>query len=150
MAVEAKQRPPVEFLGGSGYKIQTEEMSVPTQRIGAPAGREVTILTGTLPTTEGKAVNRNNVNGEAQKGVDNIFSEVLSAAEKQGEQVGQDGAEQPIWISNSFSNGNCVELATWKGKGLIRDSKNPNGGKLSISLTDLNDFFESIQEGKFN
>ena len=87
---------------------------------------------------------------------------VLKTAQEQGRTIGADGAtagtlqigetgEQPTWrkANGSFSDGNCVELAMWKEERLIRDSKNPNGGVLSLSPKSLKAFLKSIQKGKF-
>lgn len=58
-----------------------------------------------------------------------------------------------VWVKSSFSfsNGNCVELAWLEqdNRGL-RDSKNPNGGMLSVSPKALKAFLKSIKKGKFN
>jgi len=52
----------------------------------------------------------------------------------------------PIWRKSSFSEaGNCVEVAIQEELVLIRDSKNPNGGILSISASAWQEFIHAIR-----
>ena len=52
--------------------------------------------------------------------------------------------------NDSNPNGACVEIGTNEQLRLIRDSKNPNGGVLSLSPQALKSFLKSIQRGKFS
>ena len=49
------------------------------------------------------------------------------------------------WRKSSFSGneGACVELAHTATSGAIRDSKNPDGGRLIVPLGDLIDYAKS-------
>jgi hypothetical protein len=49
------------------------------------------------------------------------------------------GCVELNWKKASFSNGggSCVELAHDADVGVVRDSKNPDGGQLPVRITDL-------------
>ncbi len=50
-----------------------------------------------------------------------------------------------IWRKSSFSaNGNCVEVAV-QDLVLIRDSKNPDGGIISVSSSAWQEFIQAIK-----
>lgn len=58
-----------------------------------------------------------------------------------------------VWVRAHLcgGNGECVELASINEdtRG-IRDSKNPNGGILTISSKALNSFFADIKAGNYS
>lgn len=56
-----------------------------------------------------------------------------------------------VFLKSSLSsyNGSCVEIGTNERLRLIRDSKNPNGGMLSVSPKALKALLKSIKQGKF-
>ena len=52
------------------------------------------------------------------------------------------------WQKSSYSNppdGNCVELS--RPRGLIRDSKDPHGPRLT---TDITTFLNAVKQGRFD
>jgi hypothetical protein len=52
---------------------------------------------------------------------------------------------------SSGENGNCVELADLDGGGLaVRDSKNPDGGALTVGSTARAAFFGAVREGRIS
>ena len=58
-----------------------------------------------------------------------------------------------VWVRAHFcgGNGECVELASINGDtNGIRDSKNPNGGILTVSSKALNNFFVDIKAGNYS
>lgn len=58
-----------------------------------------------------------------------------------------------VWKKSSRSGGNggqCVELAVTDEHGGVRDSKNPEGGALLISRTQLNEFLTAVRHGAFH
>ncbi len=49
------------------------------------------------------------------------------------------------WRKSSFSeSGNCVEVTTQDESVLIRDSKNPKGGTLSVSSSAWREFIQTV------
>jgi hypothetical protein len=52
------------------------------------------------------------------------------------------------WRKSSYSSnggGNCIETATVPGAVLVRDSKNPDGPQLSVSLATWRAFTASVK-----
>jgi len=136
----------------TGLDVKELRNLVPTDN--PNAGKEVTIVWGTLPNT---------VKPEAQPDKEaNTFDKVLQAHRAQGKKRGGDDPEhrietpgdgEPIWTKafNSFSNNNCVELAMLERnvRG-IRDSKNKMGPIIRVSPNSLNTFLDSIRQGQFS
>lgn len=55
------------------------------------------------------------------------------------------------WRKSSFSqSGSCVEVATQGELVLIRDSKNPNRGFLSVSSSAWQEFIQTLQSPEAN
>ncbi|APU14736.1 MULTISPECIES: DUF397 domain-containing protein [Actinoalloteichus] len=61
------------------------------------------------------------------------------------------------WRKSSFSggggpgNGNCIEVAAFPdGSIALRDSKNPAGGVICFSGTEVSDWITSIKAGRFD
>ncbi|MBC6458750.1 DUF397 domain-containing protein [Actinomadura sp. HBU206391] len=58
----------------------------------------------------------------------------------------------PVWRKSSHSGGSqntdCVELARLVGAVGIRDGKNPEGGMLAVSATDLGRLLSAIKLGE--
>ncbi|MGI8335621.1 DUF397 domain-containing protein [Actinomadura scrupuli] len=58
----------------------------------------------------------------------------------------------PIWRKSTYSGdpsiGTCVEVAAIGDTRAIRDSKNPNGPKLSFSVRDLRGLITSIKHNE--
>jgi hypothetical protein len=52
------------------------------------------------------------------------------------------------WVKSSRSSGNggaCVEMRAAPGRILVRDSKDPNGGALSVSRPAWREFIDSVK-----
>jgi hypothetical protein len=58
----------------------------------------------------------------------------------------------PIWVKSSFSAacGNCAEVAEADGLVLIRDSKDPDGPRLSFISGEWRAFLDGIRNGEFD
>lgn len=57
------------------------------------------------------------------------------------------------WRRSSYSGtqgGNCVELALVEQGLLVRDSKAPNGGKLSFADVSAAHFLSAVKDGRFD
>lgn len=58
----------------------------------------------------------------------------------------------PAWRKSSYSGGSqntdCVELAALPGRIGIRDSKNPDGGTLTVSAENLGRLVTRIKAGE--
>lgn len=62
------------------------------------------------------------------------------------------GTEHVRWFKSSRSaqNGACVETAAIGGRVAVRDSKDPNGPRLTFSQDAWRDFVVSVREGVFD
>ncbi len=52
------------------------------------------------------------------------------------------------WRKSSYtgsSGGNCVEVATSPGRALIRDSKNPDGNRLTVTADEWRAFVAAVK-----
>jgi len=56
------------------------------------------------------------------------------------------------WIKSSlsFSNGNCVEVASLEGGIGVRDSKDPEGPILRFTADEWNAFLGGVRDGEFD
>ena len=56
------------------------------------------------------------------------------------------------WIKSSFSsmNGNCAEVAKNRGHVLVRDSKDPDGPRLSFLPGEWHAFLDGVRNGEFD
>ncbi len=56
------------------------------------------------------------------------------------------------WVksSDSFSNGNCVEVAEDGSRVLVRDSKHPDGPVLAFTRAEWEAFLEGAKGGEFD
>ena len=52
--------------------------------------------------------------------------------------------------SDSFSNGNCVEVAEDGGRVLVRDSKHPGGPVLAFTRAEWEAFLKGAKRGEFD
>lgn len=52
--------------------------------------------------------------------------------------------------SRSGSNGDCVEVASVPGSALVRDSKDPDGARLSVSGPQWDGFLARLKAGRFD
>jgi hypothetical protein len=65
--------------------------------------------------------------------------------------AGAQQAEQPVWRKASFcGSGECVEIAELNGIVLMRDSKDPHGGRLRCSADEFRSFILGIKAGEFD
>jgi Domain of unknown function (DUF397). len=56
--------------------------------------------------------------------------------------------EQLIWRKSSRSNsqgGNCVEVAALADRVLVRDSKDPDGPRLTVTPSEWRDFLRNLR-----
>ncbi len=125
------------------------DLRVPVPTINkTPAGMTVTTVESTLPkaTDFAKSAPRQG----------DIFSKVLGEVKKQKKKIGGEDeasrkkAEEWRKADDSFSNGNCVELAMLEQNVGIRDSKNKMGPIITVSPNSLNTFLKSIRQGEFS
>lgn len=63
----------------------------------------------------------------------------------------QPSSTEPQWRKSSYSNaGNqCVEVARIGEAFGVRDSKNPEGGRLTFGTADWKEFLDGIKRGDF-
>lgn len=57
------------------------------------------------------------------------------------------------WRKSSYSGGNgggCVEVAARHGERLVRDSKQPDGGVLRFTTSDLAALIEAVKDGELD
>lgn len=57
------------------------------------------------------------------------------------------------WRKSSYSgNGgaDCVEMAALPGRVAVRDSKDPNGGRLSFTVSEMAALVRDVRAGKFD
>lgn len=121
--------------------------------------QETTVRTLARPTRRRLTANPEStarVSGNPEIGTitsGDIFSRVIQGARQQEKPIGFDDPGNPNWrkATDSAYNGNCVELA-WLEQDLrgLRDSKNPNGGVLTVSPKALKAFLKGIQKGKYS
>lgn len=52
--------------------------------------------------------------------------------------------------SRSGSNGDCVEVAAVPGSALVRDSKDPEGGRLTVSVPQWDRFVAQLKSGHYD
>jgi hypothetical protein len=58
--------------------------------------------------------------------------------------------ETPSWVrSTACSGGNCVEVAKVADGVLVRDSKNPEAGRLSFTVDEWSAFLHGAANGEF-
>jgi len=57
-----------------------------------------------------------------------------------------------IWrkSSRSAQGANCVEIVAYGGRRLVRDSKNPGGGKLALSVKAWSALVGRVKSGDFD
>ncbi|MQY03757.1 DUF397 domain-containing protein [Actinomadura macrotermitis] len=63
------------------------------------------------------------------------------------------GLETIHWVKSSHSGGGgnqCVEIATWDGVILARDSKNPAGPRLIFDRVSWAGFIGQVKSGSFD
>jgi hypothetical protein len=62
--------------------------------------------------------------------------------------------EHLTWRTSSYSSGqggNCVEIADLpNGARAVRDSKNPDGGRLMFTATEWSAFTAGVKSGEFD
>jgi hypothetical protein len=62
--------------------------------------------------------------------------------------------EDLTWRTSSYSSGqggNCVEIADLpNGARAVRDSKNPDGGRLMFTATEWSAFTAGVKSGEFD
>jgi hypothetical protein len=60
-----------------------------------------------------------------------------------------DRTNPPTWRKSTYSadSDNCVEVRTMPGSIDVRDSKNPDGGKLTVSAGEWKSFIARIKSG---
>ena len=69
----------------------------------------------------------------------------------EGHQTGPDADSRWMKSSLSFSNGNCVEVASLAGGGIgVRDSKDADGPVLRFTPDDWHAFLGGVQNGQFD
>jgi len=61
--------------------------------------------------------------------------------------VAPNGSPDPVWRKSRYSavSGDCVEVSFQADQVLIRDSKDPSGGVLSVSCLGWKGFIEAIK-----
>ena len=59
---------------------------------------------------------------------------------------------EPVWIKSTRSNpsGNCVEILSFQGDVLVRDSKDPDGPVLRFPRQLWGTFVEGVKKGEFD
>ncbi|TXK44098.1 DUF397 domain-containing protein [Nonomuraea sp. C10] len=58
------------------------------------------------------------------------------------------GPARPTWLS--CNNGNCVQVAQYDDKILIRDSKDAEGATLSFDREEWEEFRDAVKAGRFD